>query len=891
LNKKGTKTESKPANPGSAAGPAKSDTKHPVPWTLLLLLVILSALFYRSYSSDYTLFSNDCPLGQMTAAQNRPPGTLTGSWADLNWLGKEGLNSSPTLSNLLLYLPTPDIWSRCEQPLTLLFVGLCACFCLCRMGLTPMACILGGLAAGLNSDFFSTSCWGVSSQTIGFGAMYVAVGLMYNPGQSWRRWVTVLVAGGAVGMGIMEAYDIGAIFSVFVASFVMFGALFLREGSAPEKIGKGVGQVALIAIFSAMVSAYALQGLIGTQLKDSAGAQQDAASKRERWDAYTWWSVPKIESLQVLIPGVFGFRQDWHMYENDQPGADQYWGLIGHMPGGGMWRLVGTGFYAGVPVVIISLWAIFQSFCRRGSAFTLPQRRSIWFWTGALVVSMLLAFGRNAPFYQFWYALPYASSIRNPQKFMHVFSWAIVIVFGYGVHGLIKMYMQTPLVRAGGMVAQYKSWYARAVPFEKKWMTGSIIAIVAAVFGWLIYASANKRLTDYIGTIGIDPQLAPGIAKFSLHAVGWFILLLLVTVALLALIFSGQFAGPRAKWGVLLLGVFVAADLGLADKPWIVYFSVPYKYQTDAIIDFLGNKPYEHRVSIFPIGLVSEQHKILFTAYGSHWKQELFPYKNIQCAEAIQEPRVELDKEQFMNALPQNNFFDIFRFWQLSSTRYVLGPEGMLPHLGAASNDFRVLKTFNFDPKRPNPSDKAEDYTAVESTNGQLAVYEFLAALPRARLFSNWQVVTNDEIALKTIGDPAFDPLKTVMVADANVPAPAPGDAAQPPGLVEITSYKPKHIELKADAKVPSVLLLTDKYNTKWQVEVDGKPAQLLRCDFILRGVRLDAGSHKIVMRFEPPLTWLYLTLASMFIGLVLAAVLIITKSAPEAAASAALVK
>ena len=35
-------------------------------------------------------------------------------------------------------------------------------------------------------------------------------------------------------------------------------------------------------------------------------------------------------------------------------------------------------------------------------------------------MSVLLAFGRHAPFYQFFYELPYASAIRNPQKFMEI---------------------------------------------------------------------------------------------------------------------------------------------------------------------------------------------------------------------------------------------------------------------------------------------------------------------------------------------------------------------------------------------------------------------------------------------------------------------------------------
>ena len=49
------------------------------------------------------------------------------------------------------------------------------------------------------------------------------------------------------------------------------------------------------------------------------------------------------------------------------------------------------------------------------------KRARIWWlvhqWAG-LKFSLLLSFGRHAPFYQLFYALPYASTIRNPGKFL-----------------------------------------------------------------------------------------------------------------------------------------------------------------------------------------------------------------------------------------------------------------------------------------------------------------------------------------------------------------------------------------------------------------------------------------------------------------------------------------
>jgi hypothetical protein len=155
----------------------------------------------------------------------------------------------------------------------------------------------------------------VASQIVGFGANYLALGLLAGNG-SRRQWLRVALAGMAVGVGIMEAYDIGAIFSLYVAAFIIYKALFLEEGKFAVKAGRGILRVALVAGFAAFISFHALTSLIGTQLKGIASAQAD---KAEAWDFATQWSLPKAETLQILVPGIFGYRLD-------SPDGLNYWG-------------------------------------------------------------------------------------------------------------------------------------------------------------------------------------------------------------------------------------------------------------------------------------------------------------------------------------------------------------------------------------------------------------------------------------------------------------------------------------------------------------------------------------------------------------------------------------
>ena len=122
-----------------------------------------------------------------------------------------------------------------------------------------------------------------------------------------------------------------------------------------------------------------------------------------------------------------------------------------------------------------------------------------------------------------------------------------------------------------------------------------------------------------------------------------------------------------------------------------------------------------------------------------------------------------------------------------------------------------------------------------------------------------------------------------------SIPAANPANADKDPGTVEINKYLSKRVEMQADVKVPSVLLLTDRYNPKWLVSVDDKPMESpLRCNFITRGVYLEPGKHTVVMRYVAPAGTLYVSLTVIAAGLLLWGFVAFTSPAEEPAEAAA---
>ncbi len=915
-----------------------------------LLAALLAVLFGKSFVPGYVHFSNDGPLGQQNAAWRQLPAAFTGTWYDINDIGSNASAMAPDPSALIFWLLGPVGYAKFLAPIALFILGLGAWTFFRQLRLSPLAAVLGALAAALNSAFFATACWGVASQQIAIGMDFFALALVVSNTSETPapiRWTRLALAGLAVGVNVMEAADIGAIFSVFVAACVLYRAVTAESGAVWAKWGRGISRVAVVALFAGFIATQTILALVGSAIVGIAGTAQDTETKMQHWYWATSWSEPKMETLGLFVPGLFGYRLDTpnNMMDflQDSYKGGNYWGTVGSDPsldsyfeGGrkgpippGQIRFTGGQNYAGILVALLAFWAIAQSLRRQNSVFTAVQKKFVWFWAVVLIGSLLLAYGRFAPFYQFFYMLPYASTIRCPSKFLLVFSWAIGILFAHGIHGLSQRYLD---VRASGsttLPALLRNWWAKIRGFDRNWAYACGVAFLAFALGWLIYASEKPALVRYLQTVGFgDVAMAKQIAAFSIGQAGWFVLLYALAAGLCVLTVAGFFAGRRARLGGILLGLFLVVDLGRADLPYIIHWDYKQKYDidpanpansTNPIINFLRDKPYEHRVAALPFNV--SQHLPFYDdyfgdVYRIEWAQHHFPYYNIQSLDKIQMPRMAADLMAYEMALATRSADTAFlwaRRWELTNTRYLLGPAGFLgvlnEQLDPAQHRFRIVQRFDIVPK-PGIEQVTQytELTAATADNGAIALFDFTGALPRAKLYSDWQVCTNDpaavrrwldgisqhllpgesfgaltnlnpadQAALETLTDPHFDPAKTVLVSTPLPVAPVTNSINDNPGTVEYKSYTPVDISFNTQVAVPSLLLLNDMFDPNWCVYVDGKPAKLLRCNFIMRGVYLTPGARTVEFQFRLPNRPLYITLAAIGAGILMCGFLLVS--------------
>jgi hypothetical protein len=138
--------------------------------------------------------------------------------------------------------------------------------------------------------------------------------------------------------------------------------------------------------------------------------------------------------------------------------------------------------------------------------------------------------------------------------------------------------------------------------------------------------------------------------------------------------------------------------------------------------------------------------------------------------------------------------------------------------------------------------------------SSRVDMYENTMVLPRAFMVYQAIVEPDDAQSLALIGEKAFDPAETVLLASGNPLAGLPGT-----GDVQIISAGTNEISLTVDTTQPGYLVLSDTYYPGWQVWIDGRETEILRANHAFRAVFLPTGFHEIQFKFRP---------VSVYIGL-----------------------
>ncbi len=146
------------------------------------------------------------------------------------------------------------------------------------------------------------------------------------------------------------------------------------------------------------------------------------------------------------------------------------------------------------------------------------------------------------------------------------------------------------------------------------------------------------------------------------------------------------------------------------------------------------------------------------------------------------------------------------------------------------------------------------DYRQVHS--GDVKIYENRAALPRAFVVHQAEVVGSDDEAIAAMQNPAFDPTQTLIAQEKTFEVLKTSKVSKGQSSandqVAIVKYEPERVEIAATPDSPGWLVLTDAFYPGWQATVDGQPVEILPVNIMFRAVAVPEGEHRVVFEFRP---------------------------------------
>ena len=139
----------------------------------------------------------------------------------------------------------------------------------------------------------------------------------------------------------------------------------------------------------------------------------------------------------------------------------------------------------------------------------------------------------------------------------------------------------------------------------------------------------------------------------------------------------------------------------------------------------------------------------------------------------------------------------------------------------------------------------------------QAQIYENQRVLPRVWLTPRAETVSSEDAFKRIRGqsEKPFDPKEVALLeAPPNELSSLVGDKLSEDSEAQIISYEPNRLIIETKADKPAVLVASEVNYPGWQATVDGQPANIYTADYLLRGVVLAAGTHRVEMKYTAPM-------------------------------------
>ncbi|MDY0145291.1 MAG: hypothetical protein RBS84_04775 [Kiritimatiellia bacterium] len=818
---------------------------------LVLFAIAGAIVFHALWAPGAILMSTDDNVGLERATQRMLEASVVHPWNGEALWGLPGM-SMVRPGYLLLRVVSAEWFMNTFHGLCLTLAAWLLALYLRDKGLRPAACIFGGLVAfwvGTNLTLVYAGHVGKYGTLVFLALTIFALGRWGRTGR--RAWG--VVAGSAAGAMFLEQPDVALFCALLLVPLGLFEASRAVGGWHVAALAKQAGGGILAA---ALVAGGASLAAKGSGVTEVPGGEAPEA----HWDYITQWSQPPSESLDFIAPGWTGWRS------GDAQGP--YWGKMGRSEG---WEQTRQGFmnfklenvYVGVIPLLFALLGVVESVRRRRENREAP---AVWLWGGLCLLALLLAFGKFFPLYRGVSLLPGFSSIRNPNKFIHFFQVAWGVLAAFGLDAALRM-------------------DGRAT---RKWIWGEGIA--AALFllsGMALWADLGA---------GAERLAAAGWGAMG-HAIQWnkafsvtYAGIAFAVGAGILWLLSGRVfhsvernlpqcgkngenlprCGSRMRgttvwktWAMWIPALIVLFDATVILAPHYIQTMPPGLVAENELVRYLRQEIGHHRTAM-----------VTQDGFYNQWLTYLFPYQSIPSVNVTQLPRPPADYQAFWAAVK-----DPLRTWQLTGVSHVLAHGPVAQQLLANPAWAAHLElAWAYQPYNDGRGGVAT--RPVQPTLEAPEVVLKVTPVPaRVAAVESWREV-EDDVALQTLADPAFEPFSAVLLSpNSGIPAAAPRTGEMLPAKVNVEKVIPGRYEFSVENTVPTMVRVAEKFDPGWQATIDGEKVPLMRVDYMFQGIYLaETGRHEVVLRHAPSSLPLLLQGAGLLAGVAAAGWLLVPR-------------
>ena len=154
----------------------------------------------------------------------------------------------------------------------------------------------------------------------------------------------------------------------------------------------------------------------------------------------------------------------------------------------------------------------------------------------------------------------------------------------------------------------------------------------------------------------------------------------------------------------------------------------------------------------------------------------------------------------------------------------------------------------------PKPLElKVAEFPAVFSAEN-LRLYENSEALPWFSLVPSYQVVSDGEKIMELLRSGAIDLRQTVILEQEPTPSFKLNSTkiiTQDFLAVQTHNTKAGLIRLEVKITEPRILVVAENYHPNWQAFVNDKKVDLLRANYLWKGIALESGTHTVEFRYH----------------------------------------